>query len=128
MILSFLTIGSTKDEVLAQQGPPTGATDDKLVYGQSELYLKNGSVTGWKIDPVSNPIRVKLWPEHPVDTSQEYFTIDSTMDDVLVIQGTPTAFSNDKFEYGGSEVDFKRNRVVGWKNDLGSIPLKARMP
>jgi hypothetical protein len=92
------------------------------------LYLKNGSVTGWKIDPVSNPIRVKLWPEHPVDTSQEYFTIDSTMDDVLVIQGTPTAFSNDKFEYGGSEVDFKRNRVVGWKNDLGSIPLKARMP
>jgi hypothetical protein len=127
-ILSFLTIGSTKDEVLAQQGPPTAATNDKLVYGKSELYLRDGSVIGWKIDPVSDPIRVKLWPEHPVDTNQEYFTVDSTRDDVLVVQGTPTAFSKDKFEYGGSEVYFQRNRVVGWKSDLGSVPLKARMP
>ncbi len=124
----YVTIGSTKDEVLALQGPPTASSDDKLVYGRSELYLKDGSVIGWKIDPASDPIRVKLWPEHSVDTSQDYFTIDSTKDDVLVVQGTPTAFSNDKFEYGGSEVYFHNNRVVRWKNDLASIPLKVKNP
>jgi hypothetical protein len=127
-IHSYITIGSTRDEVLTQQGPPTASTEDKLVYGRSELYLKDGVVTGWRIDPVSDPIRVKLWPQGPVDTSQQFFTVFSTKDDVLVIQGTPTAFSKDKFEYGGSEVYFQNDRVVRWKNDPGSMPLKARTP
>jgi hypothetical protein len=124
----YVTIGSTKDEVLALQGPPTASSDGKLVYGRSELDLKDGSVIGWRIDPVSDPIRVKLWPEHSVDTSQDCFTVGSTKDDVLVVQGTPTAFSTDKFEYGGSEVYFHNNRVVRWKNDLASIPLKVKNP
>jgi hypothetical protein len=127
-IYSYITVGSTKDEVLAALGPPTASSDDKLVYGKSELSLKDGSVVGWKIDLVSNPIRVKLWPEHPVDTNQGFFTMSSTKDDVLVVQGTPTAFSNDKFEYGGSVVYFQNNRVVRWINDLSTIPLKARTP
>jgi hypothetical protein len=128
VIHSFITIGSTRDEVLAQQGPPTSSSEDKIVYGRSELDLKDGAVVGWRIDPVSNPIRVKLWPEHPVDTSQSFFTVDSTKDDVLVVQGTPTAFSNDKFEYGGSKVYFRNNRVVSWKDDLSTTPLRARNP
>jgi hypothetical protein len=127
-IYSYITVGSTKDEVMAQQGPPTASSDDKLVYGKSELYLKDGSVAGWRIDPVSSPIRVKLWPEAPVDPSQAFFTMSSTKDDVLVVQGTPTAFSKDKFEYGGSVVYFQNNRVVRWINDPSTIPLKARTP
>lgn len=127
-IFPYVTVGSTKDEVEELQGPPTSFTDDKLGYGRSEVYLKDGRVIGWRIDPVSDPIRVKLWPEHSVDTSQIYFTIDSTKDDVLVVQGTPTAFSADKFEYGGSEVYFRNNRVVRWKNDLTTIPLKVKNP
>ena len=127
-IYAYITIGSSRDEVVQQQGIPTAASPDRLVYGRSELYLKDGAVTGWKIDPVSNPIRVKLWPQAPVDTNQKYFTVDSTRDDVLVIQGTPTAFSKEKFTYGASEVYFQNNRVVSWKNDPASIPLRARMP
>ncbi|MGA3045178.1 MAG: J domain-containing protein [Terracidiphilus sp.] len=127
-VYPYITIGSTKDEVVQLQGPPTASTGDRLVYGRSDVFLKDGSVIGWKIDPVSDPIRVKLWPEHSVDTSQIYFTIDSTKDDVLVVQGTPTAFSADKFEYGGSEVYFRNNRVVRWKNDLTTIPLKIKNP
>jgi hypothetical protein len=127
-IFPFITIGSTRNEVVQQQGTPTASSQDKLVYGHSELYLKDGAVVGWKIDPVSNPIRVKLWPQAPVDTNQKYFTVDSTRDDVLVIQGTPTAFSKEKFAYGGSEVYFQNNRVVRWINDPASIPLRARLP
>jgi curved DNA-binding protein CbpA len=122
---SYITVGSTRDEVLEQQGTPTASTDDKLVYGKSELYLKGGSVIGWRIDPVSSPIRVKLWPAASVDPDPGYFAVGSTRDFVLVVQGTPTAFSEGKFEYGGSVVYFQNNRVVSWKNDPGSIPLRV---
>jgi hypothetical protein len=125
-IKPYLTVGSTRDEVIAIQGAPTASTDDKLVYGKSEMYLKDGVVTGWKIDPDASPIRVKLWPQSAVDPDIEFFTVNSTKDEVLVIQGTPTAFSQDTFEYGGSIVYFKNNRVVNWKNDPGSFPLRAR--
>jgi hypothetical protein len=63
-----------------------------------------------------------------VDTSQTFFTVDSTKDDVLVVQGTPTSFSKDEFDYGSSAIYFRNNRVASWKNDLSSIPLKVKNP
>ena len=127
-IYSYITLGSTRDEVLAQQGPPTTSSENKLAYGRSELYFKDNNLIGWKIDPASNPIRVKLWPETAVDPGLDSFTYGSSRDVVLVVQGTPTAFSEDKFEYGGSEVSFRNNRVVSWKNDPASVPLRIRLP
>jgi outer membrane protein assembly factor BamE (lipoprotein component of BamABCDE complex) len=124
-IQPYITVGSTKDEVLAQQGTPTASTDDKLVYGKSELYLKDGSVIGWRIDPTS-PIRVKLWPSTAVDPSLASYSIGSTKDVVLTVQGTPTAFTSDRYEYGKSIVNFRNNKVVSWKEDPDSTPLWAR--
>jgi hypothetical protein len=122
----YVTVGSTRDEVLAQQGTPTASSEEKLVYGTSELYLIDGRVIGWRIDPFSSPIRVKLWPQSPVDPDLDFFTVNSTKDEVLVVQGTPTEFSEDTFKYGDSVVFFSNNRVVNWKSDPGSVPLRAR--
>lgn len=124
---SYITVGSTQEEVLAQLGTPTAASENKLVYGRSELYFKNNSVVGWRIDPISSPIKVKLWPQSSVDPTLDSFTIGSRKDVVLVVQGTPTAFTEDKFEYGGSEVHFQKNRVVSWKNDPASIQLRTKL-
>jgi hypothetical protein len=126
VIKSYLTIGSTREEVLEQQGPPTASSEDKLVYGKSELYLKDGSVVGWRIDSVSSPIRVKLWPHSSVNPDLKSYTIGSSKDEVLVIQGTPTAFTEDTFEYGRSIVYFHDNRVTRWKEDPASVTLWAR--
>jgi hypothetical protein len=126
MIRSYLTVGSTRDEVLAQQGTPTASSEYKLVYGKSELYFKDNTVIGWRIDPGSSVIRVKLWPQSSVDPDLGSFTVGSSKDEVLVVQGTPTAFTEDKFEYGNSAVNFRKNRVVSWKEDPSSIPLRAR--
>ncbi len=122
----YVTKGSTRDEVIDQQGTPTAASEDKLVYGKSEIYLKNDVVVGWRIDPDDPPIRVKLWPQKYVDPELAYFSVGSSKDVVIKVQGTPTAFSEDKFEYGNSVVYFRNNRVVNWKNDPGSIPLQTR--
>jgi len=126
IIRPYVTVGSTRDEVLAQQGTPTASSEDKLIYGKSELYFKNGAVAGWRIDPDSSAIRVKVWPQYTINPSPEYFTVGSSRDTVLAVQGTPTALTEDKYEYGGSEVDFRNNKVVGWKNDPASTPLRAR--
>jgi hypothetical protein len=71
---------------------------------------------------------VKLWPGASVDPTLTSFTIGSSKDVVLVVQGTPTAFSEDKFEYAGSEVYFQNHRVVRWKSDPATIPLRAQLP
>jgi hypothetical protein len=122
----YVTVGSTREEVIAQQGPPTASTENKLVYGSSELYLKNNAVVGWRINRASSPLHVKLWPRTPVDPDLQFFTVGSTKDEVLKLQGTPTAFSDDQFEYDRSIVYFSNNRVVRWKSDPTSVVLWAR--
>ena len=94
--------------VIAAQGEPTSSISDKLIYNESELDLKDGKVVGWKIDPRS-PLRVKLWPEGPVDTGLRFFTVGS---DARMrcwwCKGTPSSFSQDRFDYGSSAVYFSR--------------------
>jgi len=123
-LMPYITSGLTKDEVIAVAGAPTRATDNKLVYGNSEFYLTNGKVSGWKIDPTSAPMRVKLWPDAPVDPDLDSFGVGSSRNVVLVVQGTPTYFDANTFGYGGSEVYFENGRVVSWKQDPSS-PLRT---
>ncbi|MGB9409411.1 MAG: hypothetical protein WCA89_17895, partial [Terracidiphilus sp.] len=126
IVRPYVTLGATRDEVLAEQGTPTASSEDTLVYGKSELYFKYGAVAGWRIDPNSSQIRVKIVPQYTINPSLEYFTVGSSRDTVLAVQGTPTAFTEDKCEYGGSVIYFSNNKVVGWKNDSASTPLRAR--
>ncbi len=123
-LLPYVTVGLTRDEVESAQGPSTSSTSEKMMYGSSEVDLKDGKVAGWKVDPRS-PLRVKLWPAGRVDASLRYFTVGSTKDEVLAVQGTPTSFSEDRFDYGNSSVYFRGKWVVDWKSDRGSIPLRA---
>jgi len=124
-LLPYITAGLTEPEVIAVQGPPDSASDDKLVYGKSEFTFTHGQLTGWKIDPASTQIRVKLWPNAPVDPDQESFTVGSSKNEVLAVQGTPSRYSENVFGYGNSEVYFKNGRVVSWKNAPGPAPLRG---
>jgi hypothetical protein len=53
------------------------------------------------------------------------FTMGSTKEDVLRIQGIPSYLSEDVWKYGNSEIYFKNNRVTGW-HSATTDPLKAR--
>jgi curved DNA-binding protein CbpA len=119
----YITAGLTRDEVIAVLGAPTASTESRLAYGASQLDFTAGKLSGWKIES-SAPIRVKLWPDAPVDPTLAAFKVGSTKNDVLVVQGTPTLFSEKTFGYGGSRVFFENNRVVGWKNDAATVPLR----
>jgi hypothetical protein len=124
-LMPYITIGLTEDEVKAIQGAPTSSSGEKLAYGGSELYFTGGKLSGWRIDPASAPIRVKLWPDSPVNPDLAFFHLGSSKSAVVVVQGTPTFLSENQFGYGGSIVYFRDDRVVNWKDDRSTIPLRV---
>jgi hypothetical protein len=124
-LLPYVTAGLSKQEVIAIQGPPTSSSENKLIYGHSELDFNGDKLVAWKIDPESPHIRIKLWPDSQIDPDLDTFWVGSSKNEVLVVMGTPTVWSENTWAYGGSEVYFKDGRVVSWKNDPATVPLRA---
>ncbi|MXV75705.1 hypothetical protein F4Z99_15705, partial [Candidatus Poribacteria bacterium] len=101
----YFTVGSTKDEVVAVQGTPNSLSQWSFGYGGSSVNFKNDRVIGWYSSPL-NPLKVRIVPAR--DTPNKgYFTVDSTKDEVVTVQGTPNSLSQWSFGYGGSSVNFK---------------------
>ena len=123
--LGYFTIGSTKDEVLAVQGTPTKVAEYEWDYGLSEVHFRSGRVSSWRVYPGS-PLLAKMLPSSSVLHSRDYFTIGSTKDEVLTVQGTPTHFAEYEWDYGLSEVRFRDGRVASWRIFPGS-PLRVRL-
>jgi curved DNA-binding protein CbpA len=121
----YITSGLTPMEVLSVLGNPTSSSGEKMVYRESEIYFRNGHVAGWKIDPKTAPIRVKLWPDAAPVPGMTTFAVGSSKSDVIALQGTPSLFSDNQFGYGGSVVFFQNDRVVGWKEDPASVRLRV---
>lgn len=55
----YITLGSTKDEVLAIQGTPTNFDEYRWWYGLSYVSFQNGRVVGWE-NSILDPLRVKM--------------------------------------------------------------------
>ena len=127
IIPEYFTIGSTKKEVLAVQGIPTAYSPDTFEYGRSKVFFAGEKVVGWEDAPIWIHLNVQLRPGHAVDERMHHFTIGSTRDEVLAVQGTPTGFSYNTYEYGTSKVHFRDGRVASWENAPASIPLKAQL-
>ncbi len=124
----YFTVGSTKDEVLAVQGVPVYrlTTDRFFTYpGGSQVFFENDRVTTWE-SSYANPLKAKLLPAANVE-SRGFFTVGSTKDEVLAVQGTPRSFSDDLFDYKwGSLVYFENGRVPKWTSSPEN-PLKAKL-
>jgi hypothetical protein len=121
----FFTVGSSKDEVLAIQGTPDQYRlgTRMFKYGDSSVYFRHDKVVNWHQAP-SSPLTAKLLPTQHVQA--EYFTVGSSKDVVLSVQGTPDQFSETTFNYGYSTVTFKDEVVVSWLQSKTS-PLKVRI-
>jgi hypothetical protein len=121
----YFTVGSTKNDVRRVQGIPKEFSEGEFDYGFSKVYFSHDVVHSWHNSRV-NPLKVRLLPSTNIPRP-EYFTVGSTKDDVLAIQGTPTEFSEDEFEYGFSTVYFSHNVVHSWDYSSAN-PLKVRPP
>ena len=120
----YFTVGSTKNDVLRIQGTPTEFSEDVFHYGLSTVSFNNGVVESWDILP-GDPLKARLLPSTKMPR-KAYFTVGSTKDEVLAVQGTPTEFSEDVFHYGLSTISFNNGVVESW-DILPGDPLKVRL-
>ena len=118
---SYFTIGSTRDQVVAVEGTPDHYDDGgrELRYGESRVTFQRGRVVSWHMNP-SGSLKARLLPQYP--SNSEVFTLGSSRDIVLSVQGTPDHFSDKSFHYGHSMVHFANDRVSGW-NEATNYPL-----
>lgn len=116
----WVTLGMTSDEVLAVQGTPTRIEGGKWYYGFSEISFKNARVEGF--DNYFGALKVRILPSSPEVrfTEDSFFTVGSTMDEVLAVQGTPTSIRGNVWFYQFSNILFRDGRVQS-AVDTGNI-------
>jgi len=132
--VDYITFGSTKEDVLRIQGEPTA------VLHEDWWWWGNDSVT---FDPASNKVqgwsngggglKVKIptsnGSTHTQGPLPDYITFGSTKEDVLRIQGEPTAVSHEDWWWYGNDYilfDGLAGRVVGWENRFGNVKVKLK--
>lgn len=110
-----VTVGSTKDEVLAAHGTPDTVLSNRFGYREAWIeFDEGGRVVGWHEEEASR-LRVYLLSEQAL--RNPLIVVGSSKDEVLVIQGTPSDLSSTRFGYGASWVEFENDQVVKWHSD-----------
>lgn len=114
----FITVGDNMVKVLETLGPPTASSATAWYYGQSAIFLKEGFVVSWYIDP-SRPLNVRE-PGQAIHFLKK--GLDKNM--VLALLGPPTEMKTDRWYYGSSMVHFEEGLVADWYNSKSS-PLHS---
>ncbi len=118
----YFTLGSSQDEVWALQGPPQRILGNTWKYGLSWVTFKNRRVVSYL--NISRNLRVRLAPA-AVAGRPSYFTVGSSKDRVLAVQGTPTGVVGNSWKYGESEVKFRGERVVCYTDTGHNLEVTA---
>ena len=123
----YFTIGSSKIEVLAAQGQPSSFSSDRFSYGLSEVkFDSSGRVKGWD-SYSSNKLKAMIEIDAGKYSGMSYFTIGSSKELVVAVQGQPDERFSNRFGYGLSEVNFDSSgRVKDW-GSYSSNKLKAKL-
>jgi hypothetical protein len=116
-----ITIGSSKNQVLQVQGTPTRIEGDRWYYGFAELTFEDGLVRGY--DNYFGTLKIRLGPSTSFDrrSSAGFFSLGSTPDEVLAVQGTPTAIHEKRWAYNFDYVFFRDGKVSGVINSDGVL-------
>jgi hypothetical protein len=121
-----ITIGSTQDEVLRVQGTPTRVEQDKWFYGFAEIRFKEGLLQEY--DNYFGALKVRLVPSVPSgpEGKKTFFTIGSSPDDVLALQGTPTSVHGNRWTFDFSSVFFRDGKVQYVTDSSGTLRFLSR--
>jgi len=122
---AFITIGSTQNDVLLVQGTPTRVEQDKWFYGFAEIRFKNGHLIEY--DNYFGTLKMRLVPAVPAGPQgKKVFTVGSSPDEVLALQGTPTSVHGNLWSFDFSSVFFRDGRVQYVTNSDGTLRFQPR--
>ncbi len=116
-----ITLGSTRQQVLLVQGTPTQVRGNRWYYGFAELIFQDGLVAGY--DNYFGTLKMRLRPSTATEGGKHasFFTRGSTPDEVLAVQGTPTAVHDKRWSYGFDFVLFRDGKVSGVIDSDGAL-------
>ena len=130
----FYSRGSSVDEVLRVQGTPSKISEfsdqEWWYYGRDKLVISKSSRTVSSWSNSSGQLKVKLIPTKPSNSSTQFYSRGSSVDEVLRVQGTPSKiseFSDQEWWYYGRDklVISKSSRTVSsWSNSSGQLKVK----
>ncbi len=117
----YFTLGSTRNEVLLVQGTPTRVEPTKWFFGFSVVQFQEDRVESY--DNYFGNLKIRVLPAgpHVGIPGQTHFTIGSSRDDVLSIQGTPTSIQGNFWFYQLSSVLFREGKVQHVSNIAGNL-------
>src|SRR5579863_3041704 len=119
------TLGSTQEEVLSVQGSPTSVEVGRWLYELSSVDFSEGRVDGYA--DISHNLHVRLTPVGGAKAAlaRGAFTLGSTEDDVLAVQGTPTSVEGRRWRYDSSSVDFVDRKVESYDNAEHNLRVRV---
>ena len=133
---TFYTRGSNADDVVRIQGTPSAIRKfdslgfERWRYGGSSVTISSTSrrVTDWENSAGNLKIRLMAGPNI---SRNDFYTRGSHADDVVRIQGTPSAIRKfdslgfERWRYGGSSVTISSTsrRVTDWENSSGNLKI-----
>ena len=107
-----VAVGWTMGEVIERMGSPDRVIDDSWFYGDFVVDLDSGRVVAvTRADNLG--ARSTAAQKPPAILS---FGFDSSMEEVIKIQGQPIKKTQSDWQYRVSKVYFENGRVVGWYN------------
>jgi hypothetical protein len=118
--LEWFSIGDSKRRVRSSQGEPTRETESLWHYGASTVSFHDGRVIGYAN---AGNLRVRLRVSGAVPAGR-VFSLGATRDEVLTVQGTPSAVAGNTWFYARSTVTFAGGRVGGYANVGGNLRVK----
>jgi hypothetical protein len=119
----FFTLGATQDKVRAIQGTPSSITGNTWKYGLSTVTFKNQRLVSYQ--NISRNLKVRLLPKSAAPGQPPvFFTVGSTKDRVLAVQGTPSGVVGNTWKFGESEVHFQGDRVVSFADSGHNLQVK----
>jgi hypothetical protein len=130
-------LGSTKEDVFRIQGTPSRIVDydysdrETLYYGSSTIELMKQRVMGYNNE--SGNLRVRVLPVLlGNEGGSSVWTLDSSREEILHVQGTPTqvvldsSACSETFYYGNSTIELKNGFVSGYDNLDGNLRVKTQ--
>ena len=119
-----ITIGSSEQEVLALQGTPTRVEGNKWFYGFAEIVFKNGRIAEY--DNYFGTLKMRIIPSRSgSERSKDVFRIGSSPDEVLAVQGTPTAIHGNRWSFEFASVLFREGKVHSVTDAGGTLRFAA---
>ena len=119
----YFALGSTRQDVLDVMGTPSAISYNTFSYGYSSITFNGDEVSGYH--NISNNLRVKIPCNTQSPAKQRgYFTVGSTMQDVLDVMGTPTSVSYNTYSYRYSTVTFSEGCVQRYHNTSNNLLIR----